>query len=94
VSRLLDLGAGKVNVIPNGVDAPGWRAEPRAVALARAEAGRYGWTSIAARTGAAYRHTIDNTPENRARSRARLATGRPTIVVPEGNLLALDGAAR
>jgi glycogen(starch) synthase len=55
---------------------------------------RYGWASIAARTAGAYRHTIDNTPENRAQARARLATTRPSIVVPDGNLLALDGAGR
>jgi glycogen synthase len=53
---------------------------------------RYGWASIAARTAATYRHTVDNTPENQAR--ARLASTKRTIVVPEGNLLALDGAAR
>src|SRR5436305_9706585 len=32
VSRLLDLDAGKVTVIPNGVDAPVWPAPPRAAA--------------------------------------------------------------
>jgi glycogen synthase len=53
---------------------------------------RYGWASIAARTAATYRHTVGNTPENQARG--RLATAKRTIVVPEGNLLALDGAAR
>jgi glycogen(starch) synthase len=52
---------------------------------------RYGWPAIAARTAAAYRATIDNTPEKQAQARARLATRRPAIVVPEGNLLALDG---
>ena len=55
---------------------------------------RYGWSSIAAKTAETYRATIANTPENRAQARARLATTRPAIVVPEGNLLALDGAAR
>jgi glycogen(starch) synthase len=55
---------------------------------------RYGWTSIATKTTDTYRKTINNTPESRAQARARLAGDRRTIVVPEGNLLALDGAAR
>jgi glycogen(starch) synthase len=50
----------------------------------------YGWVSIADRTARAYRRAIDDSPEHRAEVRAR----RRTIVVPEGNLLALDGAAR
>jgi glycogen(starch) synthase len=49
---------------------------------------RYGWASIAAQTAAVYRRTVATTPASRAEARARLATGRPTIVVPEGNLLA------
>jgi glycogen(starch) synthase len=36
VSRLLELPAGKVEVVPNGVNASAWRAGPRAVAAARA----------------------------------------------------------
>src|SRR5438477_2191900 len=36
VSHLLDLPAGNITVIPNGVDAPVWEAAPRAVAHARA----------------------------------------------------------
>jgi glycogen(starch) synthase len=51
---------------------------------------RYHWTGIAASTAATYRATIDDMPENRAKARAK----RASIVVPEGNLLALDGAAR
>jgi glycogen(starch) synthase len=51
---------------------------------------RYCWSSIAGKTAAAYRTTIADAPENRAQSRARLAVGHPTIVVPEGNLLSLD----
>jgi glycogen(starch) synthase len=35
VSRLLELPAGKVEVVPNGVNAAVWRAAPRAVAAAR-----------------------------------------------------------
>ena len=54
---------------------------------------RYDWTGIAARTADAYRATIDNTPERRAQARARLAVRRAPIVVPEGNLLAVGGAA-
>ena len=51
---------------------------------------RYAWPSIAASTAAAYRATIADAPENRAQARARLAAGRPAIVVPDGNLLSLD----
>ncbi|MGC9667337.1 glycosyltransferase family 4 protein [Planosporangium sp. 12N6] len=36
VGRLLDLPAGKIEVIPNGVNGARWRATPRAVAAARA----------------------------------------------------------
>jgi glycogen(starch) synthase len=35
VGRLLELPAGKVEVVPNGVNASAWRAGPRAVAAAR-----------------------------------------------------------
>jgi glycogen(starch) synthase len=51
---------------------------------------RYHWSGIAASTAAAYRTTIENMPENRAQARAK----RAAVVVPEGNLLALDGATR
>jgi glycogen(starch) synthase len=51
---------------------------------------RYGWAAIADRTAATYADVVANTPENRAQARAALATGRPRIVVPGGNLLALD----
>ncbi|HKT03038.1 MAG TPA: glycosyltransferase family 4 protein [Rugosimonospora sp.] len=56
---------------------------------------RYGWAAIAKRTAASYRRTVARSPENRAKARARakLVTSRPTIVVPEGNLLTLDGAS-
>jgi glycogen synthase len=53
---------------------------------------RYGWCAIAHATADSYRSTVAAAPENRAQARARLVTGRPTIVVPEGNLLTLDGA--
>jgi glycogen(starch) synthase len=49
---------------------------------------RYGWSTITDRTVTTYRDTIRNTPENRAKLRAR----HTTIVVPQGNLLALDAA--
>jgi glycogen(starch) synthase len=49
---------------------------------------RYGWASIAAQTAAVYRQTVATTPAGRAQPRARLAAGRPAIVVPDGNLLA------
>ncbi len=55
---------------------------------------RYDWPGIATRTAATYRATIADQPENRAEARARLAARHPAIVVPEGNLLALDGALR
>jgi glycogen synthase len=67
-------------------DAPSARAMAR---RARAMvARRYGWASIAAQTAAVYRRTVATTPASRAEARARLSAGRPTIVVPEGNLLA------
>jgi glycogen(starch) synthase len=49
---------------------------------------RYGWAAIAARTAAVYRRAAGGTAASRAEARARLASGRPSIVVPEGNLLA------
>ena len=60
-------------------------------ALAMVES-RYGWASIAEQTADAYRATVAGAPENRAQARARVAAQRQPIVVPEGNLLALDGA--
>jgi glycogen synthase len=53
---------------------------------------RYGWVSIAAQTAGVYREAVASTPESRAAARARLTPGRPTIVVPEGNLLAPEPA--
>ncbi len=53
---------------------------------------RYGWASIAAQTVAVYRGAVAAAPETRAAARARLVTARPTIVVPEGNLLAPEPA--
>jgi glycogen(starch) synthase len=70
-------------------DGPGARRMARqARAMVRS---RYGWAAIADRTAATYADVVAGTPENRAQARARLATGRPRIVVPDGNLLALDG---
>ncbi len=55
---------------------------------------RYGWATIAARTAAAYAQAGREAPAYEARRAAeQLAEGRPAIVVPEGNLLAVDGAA-
>jgi glycogen synthase len=51
---------------------------------------RYAWPTIASRTVGTYRSTIAGAPENRAQARAKLAAGRPAIVVPDGNLLSLD----
>jgi glycogen(starch) synthase len=53
---------------------------------------KYGWQAIAARTADAYRTAVTQAPENQAEARARRLASRPAIVVPEGNLLALDGA--
>jgi glycogen(starch) synthase len=50
---------------------------------------RYGWTSIAARTAAVYASAANAGPAPRTRA----GSGAARIVVPEGNLLALDGAA-
>lgn len=55
---------------------------------------RYTWPAIAQKTADTYRATMTQAPENRAQARARAVSAQPTIVVPEGNLLALDGAAR
>jgi glycogen(starch) synthase len=54
---------------------------------------RYGWSAIAQKTADGYRGAIARAPENQARARARVVASRPMIVVPDGNLLALDGAA-
>jgi glycogen(starch) synthase len=51
---------------------------------------RYGWVAIAARTAAAYADVMASMPEQRAQARARLASGRQQIVVPDGNLLAME----
>jgi glycogen synthase len=63
------------------------RMAQRARAMVHAD---YHWTGIAQKTLATYRATISNMPENRARARAKYAS----IVVPDGNLLAVPGAAR
>ncbi|GAA5183184.1 glycosyltransferase family 4 protein [Rugosimonospora acidiphila] len=81
-----DPGALAAAVAALLADAPAARRmadQARAMVLAR-----YGWTAIAQRTAAAYADVVANTPENQAR--AKLAAGRPRIVVPEGNLLAVD----
>jgi glycogen(starch) synthase len=54
---------------------------------------RYAWTAIAARTAAAYVAAVNEAPSPQARHAALLPDNRPTIVVPEGNLLAGVGAA-
>ncbi|WP_422774312.1 glycosyltransferase family 4 protein [Plantactinospora sp. WMMC1484] len=50
---------------------------------------RYGWASIAARTAAVYASAANAGPAPRVRA----GSGAARIVVPEGNLLALGGAA-
>jgi glycogen synthase len=54
---------------------------------------RYSWAAIAARTAATYAQAGREAPAYEARKAADQLEGRRTIVVPEGNLLALDGAA-
>jgi glycogen(starch) synthase len=49
---------------------------------------RYGWASIAAQTAGVYRQSVAAAPESRAAARAKLASGRPSVAIPEGNLLA------
>jgi glycogen(starch) synthase len=51
---------------------------------------RYGWASIAARTAAVYSAAIAQAPAfNAAQAEARMAQGRPSISIREGNLLAV-----
>ncbi|BCJ63080.1 glycosyltransferase family 4 protein [Polymorphospora rubra] len=51
---------------------------------------RYGWSTIAARTAAAYASAQrDNDSFTARQAAAQLAGGRPRVVVPEGNLLTL-----
>jgi glycogen synthase len=54
---------------------------------------RYAWATVARRTVEAYATTIRNAPAFDAAEAARMlaSTERPRIVVPEGNLLALEG---
>ncbi|SDZ12341.1 glycogen(starch) synthase, partial [Micromonospora pattaloongensis] len=54
---------------------------------------RYGWATIAARTAAAYVTAQREVAGfNTLRAATRLTEGRPTIVIREGNLLALDAS--
>jgi glycogen(starch) synthase len=54
---------------------------------------RYGWATIAARTVAAYASAQrESSSFNTRQATALLSDGRAKVVVPEGNLLALDGA--
>ncbi|MEJ3750641.1 glycosyltransferase family 4 protein [Actinomycetes bacterium KLBMP 9797] len=55
---------------------------------------RYGWATIAARTAAAYAAAErESSSFNTRQAAALLSDGRSKVVVPDGNLLALDGAA-
>ncbi|RKN50537.1 glycosyltransferase family 4 protein [Micromonospora endolithica] len=55
---------------------------------------RYGWATIAARTAATYATARrEHGPVRVRRAAARLAGGRRAVVIPEGNLLAVGGAA-
>jgi glycogen(starch) synthase len=55
---------------------------------------RYGWATVARRTVEAYATAIRQAPAFDAKEAATMLAGaeRPRIVVPEGNLLALEGA--
>jgi glycogen synthase len=56
---------------------------------------RYGWSTIAARTAAAYATAQrESSSFNTRQAEALLDGERAKVVVPDGNLLALDGAAR
>ncbi|GIH12868.1 glycosyltransferase family 4 protein [Rugosimonospora africana] len=79
------LAAAVTSLLADGPAARRMARQARAMVRAR-----YGWSAIADRTVATYTDVVANTPENRAQARAKLAAGRPRIVVPEGNLLALD----
>ncbi|HEX6967269.1 MAG TPA: glycosyltransferase family 4 protein [Micromonosporaceae bacterium] len=53
---------------------------------------RYSWAAIARRTAAVYGNAIAQAPAfNAEQAAARLAAGRPALVIPEGNLLAAVG---
>ncbi|MBQ0897533.1 glycosyltransferase family 4 protein [Micromonospora sp. U56] len=55
---------------------------------------RYGWATIAARTADSYAAARrDHGTFQARRATTLLAGGRPRIAIPEGNLLAMDGAA-
>jgi glycogen(starch) synthase len=54
---------------------------------------RYTWATIARRTAAVYEAAVRQGSAFETRqAAAALENGRPDIVVPEGNLLALEGA--
>jgi glycogen(starch) synthase len=53
---------------------------------------RYAWTSIATRVATAYVAAVRQLPGPQAQAAARLPENRPSIVVPEGNLLAGVGS--
>ncbi|MDG4765664.1 glycosyltransferase family 4 protein [Solwaraspora sp. WMMD406] len=55
---------------------------------------RYGWSTIAAQTAAAYATAVREAPSfNTRRAAAQLAGGAHKIVVPDGNLLAVGSAS-
>jgi glycogen(starch) synthase len=54
---------------------------------------QYGWATVAERTAAVYREAVREAPVFDAGQAAEMLANRPTIVVPEGNLLAIGGAA-
>jgi glycogen synthase len=53
---------------------------------------RYSWASVAAQTVDVYRAALREATSFDARQAEAMLANRPTIVVPEGNLLAMEGA--
>jgi glycogen(starch) synthase len=77
----------------NALLVDGERARELARKARRMVHDQYGWSSIAHRTAAAYGAAIAQAPAfNAEQAAARMAQGRPNVVIREGNLLA--GAAR
>lgn len=52
---------------------------------------RFSWSTVAENTIAVYRKALSDAPRFDARQAEAMLASRPTIVVPEGNLLALEG---
>jgi glycogen(starch) synthase len=82
-----DALAGAVSTLLSD-EAEAKRMAKRAQRMVRS---RYGWGSVAQRTTEVYRTALREAPVFDARQAEAMLESRPTIVVPEGNLLALEG---